>query len=54
MTDHKFIESIKAKNDTDSRKRVYRVPTAEIDFGNYTPVKWGVEYIQLADEADEL
>jgi MoxR-like ATPase len=49
---HEFIESLKTKvNDKD---RVYRVPIAEIDFTNYKPVKWGVKYVQLTDEADEL
>jgi MoxR-like ATPase len=54
MTEHEYIKSLKTSNNDVSVKRTYRVPTAEIDYDNYTPVKWGVEYIQLADEADEL
>tara|TARA_B100001750_G_scaffold144681_1_gene115504 strand:+ start:710 stop:1675 length:966 start_codon:yes stop_codon:yes gene_type:complete len=35
-------------------QKVYKVPTADIDFDSYLPVKWGVEYIELTDEAQEL
>lgn len=48
-----FIESLKTTPDNQS-VRTYKVPTAEIDYSNYAPTKWGVEYIQLSDEADEL
>jgi nitric oxide reductase NorQ protein len=48
-----FIESIKPTQDK-PLSRTYKVPTAEIDYKSYLPVKWGVEYIQLSDEADEL
>jgi MoxR-like ATPase len=51
---HDYIQSLKTPNNDPSTSRTYRVPTAEIDFDNYTPVKWGVDYIQLSDEADEL
>ena len=54
MTDkQEFIESIKTNEKTNT-PRVYKVPTAEIDFDNYLPRKWGVDYVQLTDEADEL
>jgi MoxR-like ATPase len=53
MTDHEYIKSLKTNNDINA-DRTYRVPTAEIDYDNYVPVKWGVEYVQLSDEADEL
>jgi nitric oxide reductase NorQ protein len=56
MTDtmeKQFIESLKTTPDNQS-VRTYKVPTAEIDYSNYAPTKWGVEYIQLSDEADEL
>lgn len=53
-TEQEFIKSIKTSTNDEPKDRVYRVPTAEIDFDNYKPVKWGVEYIQLSDEADEL
>ena len=53
MTDHEYIKSLKTNNDVNV-DRTYKVPTAEIDYDNYIPVKWGVEYVQLSDEADEL
>lgn len=48
-----FIESIKPTQ-VDPSARTYKVPTAEIDHTNYLPTKWGVDYVQLSDEADEL
>lgn len=37
-----------------SSARTFKVPTADIDFDTYLPHKWGVEYIELEDEAREL
>jgi len=54
MDKHEYIESLKTTKQNAPTDRVYRVPTAEIDFDSYLPQKWGVEYIQLNDEADEL
>lgn len=48
-----FIESLKTTQ-ANPISRTYKVPTAEIDYTNYNPSKWGVEYVQLSDEADEL
>lgn len=48
-----FIESLKTTQGN-TIDRTYKVPTAEIDYTNYMPSKWGVEYVQLSDEADEL
>lgn len=48
-----YIESLKSTK-TANVERIFKVPTAEIEFDNYLPVKWGVEYVQLTDEADEL
>ena len=31
-----------------------RVPVADIDYNSYLPFKWGVEYVQIDDEAEEL
>ena len=47
-----FIESLKTNEN--NAPRVYKDPTAEIDYENYLPRKWGVDYVQLTDEADEL
>lgn len=52
MEEIKYIESLKTQ--TTPKDRVYKVPTAEIDFDSYLPRKWGVEYIELDDEAREL
>lgn len=49
-----FIESLKVTNENHSLNRVYKVPTAEIEFDSFLPTRWGVEYVQLSDEADEL
>jgi MoxR-like ATPase len=49
-----YIESLKTTNESTPKDRVYKVPTAQIDFDNYLPRKWGVKYIELDDEAREL
>lgn len=51
-----FINSLKTNVPADNNNagHTYKVPVAEIQFDNYIPVKWGVDYIQIADEADEL
>jgi len=53
VDEQNYIKSLQTKS-KESENRSYRVPTAEIDYSNYEPVKWGVDYIQLEDEADEL
>lgn len=53
MEEQKYIKSLENVVN-DQQHRVFKVPTAEIDFDSYLPTKWGVEYIQLDDEADEL
>ena len=54
----KFLEYIKSMQQSEEpiqqQHKVFKVPTADIDFDNYLPVKWGVEYIELEDEAREL
>jgi MoxR-like ATPase len=52
VDEQNYIKSLQTSKDGETR--TYRVPTAEIDYSNYEPVKWGVDYIQLDDEADEL
>ena len=52
VDEQNYIKSLQTSTDVETR--TYRVPTAEIDYSNYEPVKWGVDYIQLEDEADEL
>lgn len=53
-----YIESLSKTMTNESKidpmDRVYRVPVADIEYDNYLPTKWGVEYVQLNDEADEL
>jgi len=54
----KFLEYIKSMTQTEEplkqQQKIFKVPTADIDFDNYLPIKWGVEYVELDDEAREL
>ena len=49
-----YIKSLQKEEKPIVSKRVFKVPTADIDFDSYLPVKWGVEYKELDDEAQEL
>lgn len=48
----KLIESVDST--TKEVPRTFKVPVADIEYDNYLPTKWGVDYVQLSDEYDEL
>ncbi len=48
----KLIESVDST--TKEVPRTFKVPVADIEYDNYLPSKWGVDYVQLSDEYDEL
>ena len=49
-----YIKSLDKTQQNTLTNKVYKVPTADIDFDNYLPTKWGVEYHEINGEAQEL